>query len=89
MPEEVAGTEYSRRCNVMFWAVYMLDREFSSTIGTPSSIRDEDITVKLPSETDDSIDALNMTLHVRLSRLRARILTSKWHRHHESTSTLN
>ncbi|TQN66019.1 Proline utilization trans-activator [Colletotrichum shisoi] len=76
MPEEVVGTEYSRRCNIVFWVVYTLDREFSALMGAPTSIRDEDITVKLPSKMDDSLDALNMTLHVRLSRLMARILTT-------------
>ncbi|KAK2038465.1 fungal-specific transcription factor domain-containing protein [Colletotrichum somersetense] len=76
MPEEVVGAEYSRRCNIVFWVVYTLDREFSALMGAPTSIRDEDITVKLPSKVDDSLDALNMTLHVRLSRLMARILTT-------------
>ncbi|KAJ0368724.1 hypothetical protein COL26b_010753 [Colletotrichum chrysophilum] len=75
MPEEVVGVEHSRRCNIVFWVVYTLDREFSALMGAPSSIRDEDITVKLPSQMDNSLDALNMTLHVRLSRLMARILT--------------
>jgi hypothetical protein len=55
----------------------MLDREFSALIGAPSSIRDEDITVKLPAEMDNSVEHINLTLHVRLSRLMARILTSK------------
>jgi hypothetical protein len=55
----------------------MLDREFSALIGAPSSIRDEDITVKLPAELDDSVEHVNLTLHVRLSRLMAIILTSK------------
>lgn len=77
MPEEVVGVEHSRRCNIVFWVVYTLDREFSALMGAPSSIRDEDITVKLPSQMDNSLDALNMTLHVRLSRLMARILTSE------------
>lgn len=54
----------------------MLDREFSALIGAPSSIRDEDITVKLPAEMDDSVEQINLTLHVRLSRLMATILTS-------------
>ncbi|KAI8288356.1 hypothetical protein K4K60_011148 [Colletotrichum sp. SAR11_57] len=76
MPEEVVGVEHSRRCNIVFWVVYTLDREFSALMGAPSSIRDEDITVKLPSQMDNSLDALNMTLHVRLSRLMARILTT-------------
>lgn len=55
----------------------MLDREFSALIGAPSSIRDEDITVRLPAEMDDSVEHINLTLHVRLARLMARILTSK------------
>ncbi|KDN66586.1 putative fungal specific transcription factor domain-containing protein [Colletotrichum sublineola] len=76
MPEDVVGADYSRRCNIVFWVVYTLDREFSALMGAPTSIRDEDITVKLPSKVDDSLDALNMSLHVRLSRLMARILTT-------------
>lgn len=55
----------------------MLDREFSALIGAPNSIRDEDITVQLPSEVGRSIDDINLGLHVRLSRLMAQILTSK------------
>ncbi|KAK7703559.1 hypothetical protein SLS57_010916 [Botryosphaeria dothidea] len=75
MPEEVVGVELSRRCNIIFWVVYRLDREFGPLIGAPCSIYDGDITAKLPSDIDESLDALNMTLHVRLSRLMAQILT--------------
>lgn len=75
MPIEVVGLEHSRRCNTIFWVVYRLDREFGPLMGAPSSIRDEDITARAPSELDDSLDALNMTLHTRLARLMARILT--------------
>lgn len=56
----------------------MLDREFSALIGAPSSIRDEDITVRLPAEMEGSVEHINLTLHVRLSRLMAQILTSKF-----------
>ncbi|KKY15349.1 putative fungal specific transcription factor [Diplodia seriata] len=45
-------------------------------MGCPCSICDGDITAKLPSEMDGSLSALNMSLHVRLSRLMARILTA-------------
>lgn len=55
----------------------MLDREFSALIGAPSSIRDEDITVRLPAEVESSVEHINLTLHVRLSRLMAQILTSE------------
>lgn len=78
MPEEVVGVELSRRCNIIFWVVYRLDREFGPLIGAPCSIYDGDITAKLPSDIDESLDALNMTLHVRLSRLMAQILTGMW-----------
>ncbi|KAJ5828297.1 transcriptional regulator family: Fungal Specific TF [Penicillium rubens] len=76
VPEGICGPELSKRCRTIFWVVYMLDREFSALIGAPSSIRDEDITVKLPAEMDDSVEQVNLTLHVRLSRLMATILTT-------------
>ncbi|KAI2789435.1 hypothetical protein POX_d04924 [Penicillium oxalicum] len=76
VPEEFGGLELSKRCSTIFWVVYMLDREFSALIGAPSSIRDEDITVRLPAEVGSSVEHVNLTLHVRLSRLMAQILTT-------------
>ncbi|KAJ5083451.1 transcriptional regulator family: Fungal Specific TF, partial [Penicillium angulare] len=76
VPEDLGGPELSRRCRTIFWVVYMLDREFSALIGAPSSIRDEDITVRLPAEVESSVEHVNLTLHVRLSRLMAQILTT-------------
>ncbi|KAJ5097998.1 transcriptional regulator family: Fungal Specific TF [Penicillium argentinense] len=76
VPEELCGPELSSRCRTTFWVVYMLDREFSALIGAPSSIRDEDITVRLPAEMENSVEHINLTLHVRLSRLMARILST-------------
>lgn len=77
MPENVVGEPLSRRCNMIFWIVYIVDRNFSALIGAPSSIRDEDITAKYPSDRSDSFEALSLTLQIRLSCLTARILTSK------------
>lgn len=77
VPEEVVGRELSARCNTIFWVVYLLDREFSSQIGGPSSIRDEDISARLPTHGKENVHAWNMSLHVELSRLVAQILTSK------------
>lgn len=56
----------------------MLDREFSALLGAPSSIRDEDITARLPSQVAETLDAKNMTIHVRLSQLKAQILSSEY-----------
>ncbi|KAM0445455.1 hypothetical protein ACHAQK_001664 [Fusarium lateritium] len=74
MPEEAVGAQHSKRCHVIFWVVYMLDQEFAALIGATSSIRDEDITNKLPSQADDSLSSLSLTLHVQLARLIARLL---------------
>ncbi|KAI1877732.1 hypothetical protein JX265_003740 [Neoarthrinium moseri] len=76
MPEDEVGSEHSRRSNTIFWVVYILDREFSALLGAPSSIRDEDITAKPIKQWDNSVEALNMALHVRLSRLRAEIMNT-------------
>lgn len=76
MPEEAVGAQHSKRCHKIFWVVYMLDQEFAALIGATSSIRDEDITNKLPSQADNSLNALSLTLHVQLARLIARILGS-------------
>lgn len=78
MREDIVGVELSKRCHIVFWIVYMLDLDWAALIGATSSIRDEDITTKLPSEMDDSLNALTMTLHVRLSRLTTRVLTSEF-----------
>lgn len=77
MPDDVVGPELSERCNIIFWTVYILDREFSALMGGPMSVRDEDITTDLPSQKNNSTTAINMTLQIRLSRLTAQILTSK------------
>ncbi|KAE8339618.1 hypothetical protein BDV24DRAFT_152591 [Aspergillus arachidicola] len=76
VPEELGGLELSQRCRTVFWVVYMLDREFSALMGGPNSIRDEDITVRLPAEVASTVENTNLTLHVRLARLMAQILTT-------------
>ncbi|KAL2809371.1 hypothetical protein BJX63DRAFT_435240 [Aspergillus granulosus] len=74
VPAELNGEEFSRQCRTIFWIVYMLDREFAALIGAPSSIRDEDITVKL--FVNGTVEEKALTLHVRLARLSARVLTT-------------
>lgn len=76
MPVEVVGAHHSQRCNLIFWVVYKLEREFGSLMGAPSSIRDEDITARSPSDLNDCFDARNMALHVRLARLVSQILNA-------------
>lgn len=76
-PEEIHGAKLSQRCTNVWWSVYILDQEFSALMGAPSSIRDDDITVPLPSARDASMRAAALTLQIHLSRLTARILNSR------------
>lgn len=76
VPDDLAGPAFARRCRNIFWVVYMLDREFSALIGAPNSIRDEDITVKLPTEVGKSSEDIYFSLHVQLAQLMAQILAS-------------
>ena len=46
-------------------------------MGNPSSIRDSDITVKLPQQGDDGLTASTLGIHVQLSELLAEIINSK------------
>lgn len=78
MPTEEVGEGHSQRCNRIFWIAYMIDREFGTLIGAPCSIRDEDITAKLPSEFEDGTSRPEaLTLQIQLARLTAQILTGQ------------
>ncbi|KAM6522798.1 hypothetical protein FALCPG4_012413 [Fusarium falciforme] len=74
MPPEDVGEQHSKRCNTIFWISYIIDREYGPLVGAPSSIRDEDITTKLPSDIDGSLRADALTLQIRMSRLTATIM---------------
>uniref|UniRef100_A0A0B7KK61 Xylanolytic transcriptional activator regulatory domain-containing protein n=1 Tax=Bionectria ochroleuca TaxID=29856 RepID=A0A0B7KK61_BIOOC len=63
MPEQIVGAKQSKRACVAFWAIYTMEKEFSSSIGAPSALQDEAITAKPPSQMNSSVDAVNMELH--------------------------
>ncbi|KAJ5256899.1 transcriptional regulator family: Fungal Specific TF [Penicillium angulare] len=74
--EKATGSRYwyAQYLLVLAFGKAFLSQKGSS--GAPSSIRDEDITVRLPAEVESSVEHVNLTLHVRLSRLMAQILTT-------------
>lgn len=78
MPEHVVGKEVSRRCKVLWWTVYVLDRRLSALMGAPSSISDDEIATGLPLQTDGGQSALALALSVKLSRLLATIVRSQY-----------
>ncbi|KAL4876956.1 hypothetical protein BJY04DRAFT_231248 [Aspergillus karnatakaensis] len=89
MPSAEVASSHSRRCTSIFWTAYMIDREFGTLIGAPSSIRDEDITVELPSGMEPSLEKSEvLTLQVKLARLTAMILTGVYGADRSSRGTL-
>ncbi|KAH7142716.1 fungal-specific transcription factor domain-containing protein [Dactylonectria estremocensis] len=74
--EDGLGGEVAQRCTTLWWAVYSLDRMLSALMGAPTSIRDEDVTVALPSQTNNGTTAAAITASIKLSRLLGTIATT-------------
>lgn len=70
-------TDMTRHRNV-WWTLYILDRKFSSLIGAPSSVHDRDISVPLPMYQKSTQKTCALDMHVRLSRLLAKVLNSRF-----------
>jgi len=67
-----------QRCRKIWWTAYVLDRQMSSLMGLPTSVRDEDISAPLPVFTDSPQKTITLDLHVKLSRVIADILNSTY-----------
>lgn len=78
MPSLDIDSFYTKRCTTIFWTAYIIDREFGTLIGAPSSIRDLDITVRVPSPMGASFEQPEaFALQVQIARLTANILSGK------------
>ncbi|KAE8153471.1 hypothetical protein BDV25DRAFT_149542 [Aspergillus avenaceus] len=75
-PVEQLGQKLVDRCQNIWWIVYILDRKFSSLIGSPNAVRDEEITTPLwdPKTCSQKEAALNM--HVRITQVITRVLNT-------------
>jgi proline utilization trans-activator len=62
--------EHRRR---LWWTVYVIDRRLSMNTSCPSSIRDEDIDLSLPSSDFQKISGLGLALHVKLAALTGKV----------------
>lgn len=67
----------AQRCRKIWWTVYVLDRNLSSLMGVPSSIRDEDISAALPLYPESPCRATALDIQVKLSRVIAKISNGK------------
>lgn len=77
LPVDQLGRELADRCNTIWWTVYILDRKFSSLIGSPNSVSDEEITAVLWDPKTCSHEAAALSLHVKISQVISRVLNSK------------
>ncbi|CAI6099132.1 unnamed protein product, partial [Clonostachys chloroleuca] len=57
-----------------WWTLYILDRKFSSLMGAPNSLHDEDISAPFPQPNRSIQKSTTLEMHVKLSRLIAKIL---------------
>ncbi|KAH8736362.1 fungal-specific transcription factor domain-containing protein [Ilyonectria robusta] len=60
--------ETADRCHKVWWTVYILERTFTSTIGVPMSVHEEDITTPMPKR-DGTQHDISLYIHVRISGL--------------------
>ncbi|KAH6893130.1 fungal-specific transcription factor domain-containing protein [Thelonectria olida] len=65
---EAVGYHLVHRSRCIWWTVYTLDRRFSSSMGVPNSVRDEEMTTTFPSLQDDVMTTA-LKIHVKIGRL--------------------
>lgn len=74
LPVEQLGEKRVERCTKIWWTVYILDRKFSSLIGSPTSVNDEDVTTILWDLKTCSQEAAALSLHVKITQVITRVL---------------
>lgn len=67
------GDSLVHRCRRIWWTVCVLDRRLSASVGAPSALRDEDITV--PTISGDGTSAASV-INVRIGQLLGNVLGS-------------
>jgi hypothetical protein len=76
LPVEQLGQKRVERCTKIWWTVYILDRKFSSLIGSPTSVNDEDVTTALWDPKSSSEETAALSLHVKITQVITRVLNS-------------
>ncbi|PYH88464.1 C6 transcription factor [Aspergillus ellipticus CBS 707.79] len=75
-PVEQLGQKLVDRCSNIWWTVYILDRQFSSLIGSPNSVRDDEITTLLWDPRSCSQTEAALGLHVKITQVISRVLNT-------------
>ncbi|RHZ70181.1 hypothetical protein CDV55_105702 [Aspergillus turcosus] len=76
LPVEQLGQKHVERCTKIWWTVYILDRKFSSLIGSPTSVNDEDVTTALWDPKTGSQETAALSLHVKITQVITRVLNT-------------
>jgi hypothetical protein len=77
MPAAELGEAFVQRCRKIWWSIYILDRQMSSQMGVPQSIRDDEITCQLTHFPGSAQRTAALTMQIRLARIYADIARSK------------
>ncbi|KNG45003.1 fungal specific transcription factor domain-containing protein [Stemphylium lycopersici] len=73
MPVKNLGEPLVQRCRKIWWTVYILDRQMTSLMGLPQSIRDGDISCQLPAFVGSAQRAAALSMQIKLARIYAEI----------------
>ncbi|GKZ32774.1 hypothetical protein AbraIFM66950_002398 [Aspergillus brasiliensis] len=74
LPEDELGYLTVRRCRSLWWSLYILDRQISSSLGLPMTVKDIDITALVDPPGAIPEDP-TLSLQVRLSQMMSSILS--------------
>lgn len=77
MPTEYLGQHVVQRCRKIWWTVYILDREMTSLMGLPQSINDDHVNTQLPTFPECVQRTAAIGMHIKLSRIVAKINSSQ------------
>lgn len=73
MPVQELGEHLVQRCRKVWWTVCLLDRQMTSLMGIPQSIRADEITCRLPDLTTSPQRRVALELQIKISHVYADI----------------
>ncbi|GLA73544.1 hypothetical protein AtubIFM55763_004470 [Aspergillus tubingensis] len=76
LPVNQLGRILVERCSNIWWTVYILDRKFAALIGSPNSVRDDEITTLLWDPRTSSRNEATLSLHVKITQVITRVLNT-------------
>lgn len=77
MPVQDLGEPLVQRCRKIWWTVCLLDRQMTSLMGIPQSIRTEEITCQLPDFSGSDHRCAALEMQISLSHVYADVARSK------------